>query len=158
MINICNEINKSSSGSKVNGGETLLSYVDMMRPDTHPAYQGGDGPSEPIVDVESQEAAHWDKETLWGEHTRALRVYTTEVMSVYVCIVCYVLNAAEIYFDHWREGRYYPIFERILFWHLQWQLGRRTEWLWTRTSRRMPSPRSKNEKVMVFLENTQNII
>lgn len=58
MINICNEINKSSSGSKVNGGETLLSYVDMMRPDTHPAYQGGDGPSEPIVDVESQEAAH----------------------------------------------------------------------------------------------------
>lgn len=58
MINICNEIYKSASGSKVNGGETLLSCVHMMRPDTHPAYQGGDGPSKPIVDVESQEAAH----------------------------------------------------------------------------------------------------
>lgn len=39
----------------------------MIRSDTHPAYEGGDGPAEPVPDVKSQEAAHRDKEALCSE-------------------------------------------------------------------------------------------
>lgn len=59
--------------------------------DTHPTYQGGDGSTEPVIDVENQEAAHGDKEALWredeqqGKHNqsmRVLRVHTADMMQI----------------------------------------------------------------------------
>lgn len=49
--------------------ETQSSKKDVWS-DAHPAYQGGDGPAEPVVDVENQEAADRDEEAVWrGEET-----------------------------------------------------------------------------------------
>lgn len=36
----------------------------MLYVDTHPADPGGDGPAQPVIDVERQEAAHGDEEGL----------------------------------------------------------------------------------------------
>lgn len=117
----------------------------MRWSDTDPAYDSGDGPAQPVVDIESQEAADWDKEALWRERKRE-KSLTLQILRVCVCArkwlhqidVCWRYPAVEV--------SSYPIFLRIQFSHLQWQQERQTVWRWIRTSRRMPSPRSEKPK------------
>lgn len=84
---------------------------------------------------------------------RTNKCLTISFQHVTVCMSMYMSWMQHVfYWRQWGEAAgSYPISPGILFSHLLLQLGRRTAWLWTQTSRRTPSPRSENQRHQMFI-------